>query len=569
MLTLRRYTRRNKLRKLRCYKLSENSHAAYQLPQVNFLRKSLIPSPIEISKFSYGFSDFTFHELLAMPKFALPTWDQAKSKLPSWETTKTTSKVGFDKAWAAVDKLGAPVNKLSNKIGSEAFWPTTLDKESDKAARILRSFVKDGFYAADGKDVEGSPRDPDSPRGKQRVVKKIPTDVIKKAKGLAIFTTMRTGLWISGAGGSGILVARTASGEWSPPSGILLHTAGLGFLVGVDIYDCVIVINSEKALQAFTKLRCTLGGEVSAVAGPVGVGGILETEIHKRQAPVWTYLKSRGFYAGVQVDGTVVIERTDENERFYNERIGAQDILAGKVRHPPYELKTLMNTIKMAQGDRVDEKDLPTSEPTPGDLEIEQPVDPDPFGVLALEKEGLEIKEAGTQRRLHSDSIEFQAPPSPMINHSHQRSEHSITSPTVNSAPRIPPSLPPRIPKVNSPNQVEGHENDHESSDPYPSHEVSKLSMTNPSIHDSPYSEEQHLEEQHLEEQHSENDHALNNLSLQDREHSATNPVLESSTHVDAKPPMMDSTTDSTIHQGDDESETSHEFHESSQHPTA
>jgi hypothetical protein len=39
-----------------------------------------------------------------------------------------------------VDKLGRPINKFSNKIGSEAFWPTTLDKESDKAARILKSF---------------------------------------------------------------------------------------------------------------------------------------------------------------------------------------------------------------------------------------------------------------------------------------------------------------------------------------------------------------------------------------------------------------------------------------------
>jgi hypothetical protein len=57
-----------------------------------------------------------------------------------WEKVKSGGKVGFDKAYGVVDKLGAPVNKLSNKIGSEAFWPTTLDKESDKAARILKSF---------------------------------------------------------------------------------------------------------------------------------------------------------------------------------------------------------------------------------------------------------------------------------------------------------------------------------------------------------------------------------------------------------------------------------------------
>lgn len=258
--------------------------------------------------------------------------------MPSWSTTKTTSKQGFDKVYNLVDKLGAPINKVTNKIGSEAFWPTTLDKESDKAARILRSFCKDGFYVEEPDTTVG-------PKAKAKVIKKIPTEVVRNAKGLAIFTTMRTGLWVSGAGGSGILVARTATGEWSPPSGILLHTAGLGFLVGVDIYDCVVVINTDKALEAFTKIRVTLGGEISAVAGPVGVGGVLETELHKRQAPVWNYLKSRGFYAGVQIDGTVIIERGDENERFYGERISVADILAGKARHPPYELRTLMATI--------------------------------------------------------------------------------------------------------------------------------------------------------------------------------------------------------------------------------
>lgn len=336
--------------------------------------------------------------------------------MPTWSQTKTTSKQGFDKVYKVVDKLGNPVNKLSNKLGSEAFWPTTLDRESDKAARILRSFCKDGFYVDESQDRLPAG---ESPKGRVRVVKKIPTEVIKKAKGLAIFTTMRTGLWVSGAGGSGVLVARTPTGEWSPPSGIMLHTAGLGFLVGVDIYDCVVVINTEKALQAFTKIRCTLGGEVSAVAGPVGVGGVLETELHKRQAPIWNYLKSRGFYAGVQIDGTVIIERTDENERFYGQRIGVADILAGKARHAPYETKTLMATLKAAQGDAdVDEGALPAPEPTPGDLRIEVversnsfglPVDddPDPFGVLALQKEGLEIREAGTNSRPSIEAFEY------------------------------------------------------------------------------------------------------------------------------------------------------------------
>ena len=196
----------------------------------------------------------------------------------------------------------------------------------------------------------------------------------------------------------------------------MLHTAGLGFLVGVDIYDCVLVLNSQQAVDSFARVRCTVGGEISAVAGPVGIGGLLETEIHKRQAPIFNYLKSRGFYAGVQIDGTVVIERSDENERFYLQKMSAVDIVAGKIQHPPYELRTLMETLRAAEGDtNVNHSLLPT-EPPPADFEVVEEghifgipdqEDPDPYGVRALEKEGLEIKEAGTLRPVSSDQFEF------------------------------------------------------------------------------------------------------------------------------------------------------------------
>ncbi|RGP67112.1 hypothetical protein FSPOR_6168 [Fusarium sporotrichioides] len=363
--------------------------------------------------------------------------EKVKARLPSWDTTKTQSKKGFDKVWGWADKLGAPVNRLSNRIGSEAFWPTTLDKESDKAARILRSFCKDGFYTEEDKPADAEQA---GPKQKQRVLKKIPKKVMQNAVGLAIFTTMRTGLWVSGAGGSGVLVARNEEdGSWSPPSGILLHTAGLGFLVGVDIYDCVVVINNRKALEAFTKIRATLGGEISAVAGPVGAGGVLENDGKWKQAnrPVFTYLKSRGFYAGVQVDGTVIIERTDENARFYGqEGIGVADILAGKVRSPP-EIKMLMETLKAAEG-RTDVNEALMEElegqPAPGDVEVDapgedkifgipDPEDPDPFGVRALEKEGLEIRDAATHSRPSSQVFEYHpSPNSPTYNRFYRRS---------------------------------------------------------------------------------------------------------------------------------------------------
>ncbi|KAK4627385.1 SH3 domain-containing YSC84-like protein 1 [Fulvia fulva] len=347
-----------------------------------------------------------------------------------WQKVKSGSKAGFDKGYKVLDKLGTPVNRLSNKLGSEAFWPMELDKESDKAARILKSFCKDGFY----KEEEVQPTD--GPKQKQKVIQKIPESVIREAKGLAIFTTMRTGLWFSGAGGAGVLIARKPDGSWSPPSGIMLHTAGLGFLIGVDIYDCVIVINTEEALEAFTRVRCTLGGEISVSAGPVGAGGVLETEVHKRQAPLYTYLKSRGFYAGVQIDGTIVIERNDENERFYGQKLSVKQILAGNVRHPPFEVKQLMETLKAAQGDSdFDSAMLPT-EPPPSDMDIEDGAafgvpdrdDPDPYGVLALEKQGMSLREAGTNKRASWEQFSFNPSPTSPVHSIYNRQSQDLSA---------------------------------------------------------------------------------------------------------------------------------------------
>ena len=92
---------------------------------------------------------------------------------------------------------------MANKLGAESFWPMSLDKECDKAAAILRSFTRDGFQVK-SKDRNGN---------NTKSIVKIPPKVLQQAKGLAIFTVFRTGFHISGAGGSGILIARQPDGS--------------------------------------------------------------------------------------------------------------------------------------------------------------------------------------------------------------------------------------------------------------------------------------------------------------------------------------------------------------------
>jgi len=296
--------------------------------------------------------------------------------MPCWQTTKRGGKAGFDSAWNVFEKMGAPVNKFTNKIGSEAFWPTSLDKESDKAARILKSFCSEGFY-----NEKDPPPAYDGPKQNTKALVKIPRSVIQDCVGLAIFSTARAGLWVSGSAGSGVLIARLPDGSWSPPSGILVHTLGAGFNMGIDIYDCVVIINNYKALQAFSKMRVTLGGEVSAAVGPVGVGGILDANVvpgkEKDRAPVFTYMKSRGLYLGVQIDGTFIVERSDANAKFYGERIPVTEILAGRVQNVPAGTNALMEVAKAAEGRTdFDEKIVGDigSRYTPSYVDVERPM---------------------------------------------------------------------------------------------------------------------------------------------------------------------------------------------------
>lgn len=80
------------------------------------------------------------------------------------------------------------------------------------------------------------------------------------------------------------------------------------------------------------------------------------------KAPAWAYTKSKGFYAGIQLDGTVVIERNDENARFYGRKISAKELIEGKVGRPP-GADGLIATVQMAEGMSVREERIPRGLP--------------------------------------------------------------------------------------------------------------------------------------------------------------------------------------------------------------
>ncbi|KAI0051052.1 DUF500-domain-containing protein [Auriscalpium vulgare] len=222
--------------------------------------------------------------------------------------------------------------------GSQSFVQGfSLPGEAEKAAKILESFLAD-------------------PSHPQSALNSIPKAVLQRARGLAIFQIVKLGFVFSGKAGSGVVIARLPDGSWSAPSCIATGGLGWGLQIGADVTDFVIVLNSEDAVRAFSiGGNVTIGGNISAAAGPIGTGGSVQASL-AHPAPMFSYSKSKGLFAGISLEGTGLIERKDTNTEFYGSPIPARDILGGRVP-PPEVASKLYEIIEAAEG--LDESGLP------------------------------------------------------------------------------------------------------------------------------------------------------------------------------------------------------------------
>ncbi|KAI0297682.1 DUF500-domain-containing protein [Russula brevipes] len=231
-------------------------------------------------------------------------------------------------------KEGSSKVQSSSQSFAQGF---SLPGEAEKAAKILATFLAD----------------PDQP---ESALNAIPKAVLQRARGLAVFQVLKAGFVFSGKAGSGLVISRLPDGSWSAPSCIATGGVGWGLQIGADITDFVIVLNSEDAVRAFSLGgNVTIGGNVSATAGPIGTGGSVQASL-AHPAPMFSYSKSKGLFAGLSLEGTVLIERKDANKDFYGSAIPARDILGGRVP-PPEVASRLYEIIEAAEG--LDETGLP------------------------------------------------------------------------------------------------------------------------------------------------------------------------------------------------------------------
>lgn len=130
------------------------------------------------------------------------------------------------------------------------------------------------------------------------------------------------------------MVARLSDGSWSAPSAVATAGGGFGGQIGFELTDFVFILNDYAAVRAFSQAASvTLGGNVSIAAGPVGRNAEAAGAASlKGVAGVFAYSKTKGLFAGVSLEGSVLIERRDANEKMYGGRITARQLLEGGVR---------------------------------------------------------------------------------------------------------------------------------------------------------------------------------------------------------------------------------------------
>jgi len=157
--------------------------------------------------------------------------------------------------------------------------------------------------------------------------KGIPPAMMEKAGGIMIVPDMyKAGFVIGGRRGKGIAMVQDENGTWSQPAFVTLTGGSFGLQLGVQKIDLILVFRDAESLREIGKTDFTLGGDISVAAGPVGRQSSAATNFTFDSA-VYSYSKTKGVFAGVSLDGTLVEVDSKSNRRFYEtEEITAQEI---------------------------------------------------------------------------------------------------------------------------------------------------------------------------------------------------------------------------------------------------
>jgi lipid-binding SYLF domain-containing protein len=162
------------------------------------------------------------------------------------------------------------------------------------------------------------------------------TDLLSKAKGLLIFPNLYKGAFLFGAeGGSGVLLAKGGEGRWSYPAFYFLGSGSFGLQIGAQTAEVMLLIMTERGLNAVLKQKVKIGADINAAIGPYGVGAEAATTANLG-ADIFTYSLNQGAFMGFSVEGAVIYPRSEWTTGYYgnNRATPRAVVIEGKFANP-------------------------------------------------------------------------------------------------------------------------------------------------------------------------------------------------------------------------------------------
>jgi lipid-binding SYLF domain-containing protein len=158
---------------------------------------------------------------------------------------------------------------------------------------------------------------------------------LDSARGVVIFPqVLKGGFIVGGSGGTGVFMVRDKkTGEWSEPAFYTLGSVSLGFQAGAESAEVIMLAMTDKALDSLLSPSFKLGGDVSVAVGPVGGGAKANMDIPAVTADFISFAKSKGLYAGVNLEGSVIEARDGLNKSYFGKEVRPADIVTNKVTH--------------------------------------------------------------------------------------------------------------------------------------------------------------------------------------------------------------------------------------------
>jgi SH3 domain-containing YSC84-like protein 1 len=176
----------------------------------------------------------------------------------------------------------------------------------------------------------------------------IPANLLDKAECVIVLpSVMKAAFIVGGSYGRGVMSCRSGpdfNGPWSAPSMMALEGASVGFQIGGQATDFVLLVMNKRGADSILTSQVKLGGDVAAAAGPKGRDAAASTDVTMR-AEVLSYSRSRGLFAGVSLEGSTLRPDNDGNERLYGKGITAKHIVIDSAIHPPASAKLLVSTL--------------------------------------------------------------------------------------------------------------------------------------------------------------------------------------------------------------------------------